>query len=80
MRLIAAGIGVGILPLERRRGILVYGRTQVRPLKPRLMRALSIVRRRERNPDPAIQVVLEAVRTLSKNKRTRPERGGEASP
>lgn len=78
--LVAAGIGVGILPLERKQGILVYGRTQVRPLKPRLMRALSVVRRRERNPDPAIQVVLEAVRALATDRSARGARDVDANP
>jgi DNA-binding transcriptional LysR family regulator len=63
--LVAAGTGVGILPLERKQGILVYGRTQVRPLKPVLTRELAIVRRREDAPEPALEIVLAALRTLS---------------
>jgi DNA-binding transcriptional LysR family regulator len=64
--LVAAGAGVGILPLERKRGILVYGRTQVRPLQPVLMRQLGIVRRREKALETALKLVYEAVLTLSK--------------
>ncbi|MGH8666010.1 MAG: LysR family transcriptional regulator [Burkholderiales bacterium] len=63
--LVAAGIGVGILPLERKQGILVYGKTQVRPLEPALMRELSIVRRREKYLEPALRMVLDALQTLS---------------
>ena len=63
--LVAAGIGVGILPLERKQGILVYGKTQVRPLEPALVRELSIVRRREKYLEPALQIVLDALQILS---------------
>jgi DNA-binding transcriptional LysR family regulator len=63
--LVAAGIGVGILPLERKQGILVYGKTQVRPLEPALMRSLSIVRRREKYLEPALRIVLDALQILS---------------
>jgi DNA-binding transcriptional LysR family regulator len=66
--LVAAGIGVGILPLERKQGILVYGKTQVRPLKPALMRELSIVRRREKQLEPALAIVLDALKSLSTRK------------
>jgi DNA-binding transcriptional LysR family regulator len=64
--LVAAGIGVGILPVERKQGILVYGSVQVRPLKPALMRGLGIVRRRGKPPEPALKIVYEALLTLSK--------------
>ena len=64
--LVAAGIGVGILPLERKKGILVYGRTQVRPLQPVLMRELAIVRRRDKPLETALKIVYEALLTLSK--------------
>lgn len=63
--LVAAGIGVSILPLERKQGMLVYGKTQVRPLKPMLLRELSIVRRREERIEPAHALVLEALRALA---------------
>ena len=65
--LVAAGIGTGILPLERRPAVAVYGKPQVRPLQPALMRELSIVYRRTEEPEPALRVVLEALRTLSGN-------------
>jgi len=64
--LVATGIGVGILPLERKKGILVYGRTQVRPLHPVLMRELAIVRRRDKPLETALKIVYEALLTLSK--------------
>ena len=64
--LIAAGVGVGVLPLERKQGILVYGRTQVRPLRPALMRQLGIVKRRGKLLEPALKLVHEALLTLSK--------------
>lgn len=64
--LVAAGVGVGVLPVERKHGILVYGRTQVRPLKPVLMRRLGIVRRREKHLDRALKIVHEALLMLSK--------------
>ena len=65
--LVAAGVGVGILPLERKQGILVYGRTQVRPLRPVLLRHLGIVRRREKPLETALKVVYEALLTLAKH-------------
>ncbi len=64
--LVAAGVGVGILPLEHKQGILVYGKTQVRPLKPILMRRLGIVRRREKPLEMGLKVVYDALLTLSK--------------
>jgi DNA-binding transcriptional LysR family regulator len=64
--LVAAGIGVGILPVERKRGILVYGRTQVRPLKPLLMRELGIVTRRGKPLETALKIVCDELLTLSK--------------
>ena len=64
--LVAAGVGVGILPVERKQGILVYGSTQVRPLKPVLMRALAIVKRREKSLGMALKIVYDALLTLSK--------------
>lgn len=63
--LVAAGVGVGILPVERKQGILVYGRTQVRPLKPRLIRRPGIVRRREKALERALKIVHDALLTLS---------------
>jgi DNA-binding transcriptional LysR family regulator len=64
--LVAAGIGVGILPVERKQGILVYGKTQVRPLTPVLMRRLGIVRRREKPLEAALKIVYDELLTLSK--------------
>ena len=64
--LVAAGIGVGILPVERKQGILVYGKTQVRPLKPVLVRRLAFVRRREKPLERALSIVYGALLTLSK--------------
>jgi DNA-binding transcriptional LysR family regulator len=64
--LVAAGVGAGILPLERKQGILVYGKTQVRPLKPVLMRRLGIVKRREKPLEAALKIVYDALLTLSK--------------
>jgi DNA-binding transcriptional LysR family regulator len=64
--LVAAGIGVGILPLEHKQGILVYGRTQVRPLQPALMRRLAIVKRREKTLETGLKIVYEALLTLAK--------------
>ena len=65
--LVAAGVGVGILPLERKRGILVYGKTQVRPLQPPLMRQLGIVRRREKQMELALKVVYDALLKLARH-------------
>lgn len=65
--LVAAGVGVGVLPLERKQGILVYGKTQVRPLKPGLMRRLGIVKRREKPLEMALKIVYDALLTLSKH-------------
>ena len=64
--LVAAGVGVGILPLERKQGILVYGRTQVRALKPALMRGLAIVMRRDKRIEAALRIVHQVLLTLSK--------------
>lgn len=64
--LIAAGVGVGILPLERKQGMLVYGRTQVRPLEPVLMRKLAIVMRRDKQVEAALKVVYRVLLGLSK--------------
>lgn len=64
--LVAAGVGVGVLPVERKQGILVYGKTQVRPLKPVLMRRLGIVRHREKPLERAMKIVYEALHMLSK--------------
>ena len=64
--LIAAGVGVGILPMERKQGMLVYGRTQVRPLKPQLVRALAIVMRRDKRVETALKIVRAVVLTLAK--------------
>jgi DNA-binding transcriptional LysR family regulator len=65
--LVAAGVGVGVLPLERKQGILVYGKTLVRPLKPGLMRRLGIVKRREKPLEMALKIVYDALLTLSKH-------------
>ncbi|HKA42204.1 MAG TPA: LysR family transcriptional regulator [Burkholderiales bacterium] len=65
--LVAADVGVSILPLERKQGILVYGRTQVRPLKPVLMRQLGIVRRKEKPLEMGLKLVYDEVLTLSKS-------------
>ncbi|MGH8622725.1 MAG: LysR family transcriptional regulator [Burkholderiales bacterium] len=80
--LVAAGVGVGILPLERKRGILVYGKTQVRPLQPALMRQLGIVRRRDKPLEQALKIVHEALLTLSKRRSplTRLSTGRAAAP
>ena len=78
--LVAAGIGVGVLPLERKQGILVYGRTQVRPLRPVLVRELAIVRRREDSQEPALQFVLAALRALSTRTPSRTVGSSSAAP
>jgi DNA-binding transcriptional LysR family regulator len=65
--LVAAGVGVGVLPLERRQGILVYGRTQVRPLRPVLMRHLGIVRRKAKPLETGLKIVHEGLLTLAKH-------------
>lgn len=70
--LVAAGVGVGILPLERKQGILVYGKTQVRPLRPALMRQLGIVRRREKPLETGLKIVYDALLTLAKRRATLP--------
>lgn len=66
--LVAAGVGVGILPLERKQGILVYGRTLVRPLQPVLMRELAIVRRRDKPLETALKITHEALLTLGRRR------------
>jgi DNA-binding transcriptional LysR family regulator len=63
--LVAAGVGVAILPVERKQGLLPYGRVQVRPLKPPLIRHLGLVRRRDKALEPPLQIVHEALLTLS---------------
>lgn len=65
--LVAAGIGAGILPVERNLGTLVYGRTTVRPLRPALMRRLGIVRRRDKALERALKIVHSALLTLAKS-------------
>src|SRR5262245_48276500 len=70
--LVAAGVGVGILPLERKQGILVYGRTQVRPLQPALMRQLGIVRHREKPLETGLKIAYEALLTLAKRREVPP--------
>ena len=67
--LVAAGIGVAILPLERKQGALAYGRVQVRPLKPVLMRELGLVRRRDKQLERALAIVHEALLTLANRTR-----------
>jgi len=64
--LVAAGVGLSILPLERKQGMLVYGRTLVRPLEPVLMRRLGLVRRREKPLETALKIVYDALLTLSR--------------
>lgn len=63
--LVAAGVGVAILPVERKQGLLPYGRVEVRPLKPRLVRHLGLVRRRDKALERPLQIVHEALLTLS---------------
>lgn len=63
--LVAAGIGIGILPLERKQGPLPYGKVQVRPLDPPLMRELGIVTRRDKSMEKPLRIVREALMTLS---------------
>ena len=70
--LVAAGVGVGILPLERKQGILVYGKTQVRSLHPPLMRQLGIVRRRDKQLEAGLKIVYGALLTLAKRRKTPP--------
>ena len=64
--LVAAGIGAGILPVERSQGTLVYGSTEVRALKPALTRRLGIVRRRDKPLETALKVVHTALLALEK--------------
>ena len=64
--LVATGIGASILPVERKGGTLVYGSTQVRPLKPRLMRELAIVRRRDKPLETALKIAHSALLALAK--------------
>jgi DNA-binding transcriptional LysR family regulator len=63
--LVAAGVGVGILPVERKPGLLPYGRVQVRPLKPRLVRHLGLVRRRDKALERPLEIVHAALLALS---------------
>src|SRR5215510_5790126 len=63
--LVAAGIGASILPVERKQGTLVYGSTQVRPVKPQLMRQLAIVMRRDKPLETALRIVHAALLTLA---------------
>jgi len=63
--LVAAGIGVGILPLERQEGLLPYGQIQIRPLRPALVRELGLVRRRDKAAEKPLQIVHDALMTLS---------------
>jgi DNA-binding transcriptional LysR family regulator len=63
--LVAAGVGVGILPLERKKSVLPFKKTQVRPLKPALMRGLGVVRRRDKPLEPALAIVREALQSLA---------------
>ena len=65
--LVAAGIGAGILPVERNLGTLVYGSTAVRPLRPALVRRLGIVRRRDKALERALKIVHSALLTLAKS-------------
>jgi DNA-binding transcriptional LysR family regulator len=63
--LVAAGVGVGVLPAERKQGLLPYRRVQVRPLKPTLLRELGLVRRRDKPAEKPLQILYEALLTLS---------------
>lgn len=72
--LVASGVGVGILPLERNQGLLVYGSTQVRPLRPALMRKLAIVRRQDKPADTAFKLMYEALLTLATRRKASPSR------
>jgi DNA-binding transcriptional LysR family regulator len=63
--LVAAGVGVGILPLERKQGPLPHGEVQVRPLNPPLVRELGLVRRRDKSLEKPLRIVHEALITLS---------------
>jgi DNA-binding transcriptional LysR family regulator len=65
--LVAAGVGAGILPVERNLGTLVYGSTEVRPLSPVLKRRLGIVRRRDKPLETALKIVHGALLTLAKH-------------
>jgi DNA-binding transcriptional LysR family regulator len=63
--LVAAGIGVAILPVERKQTPLTYGSIQVRPLKPGLMRELGLVTHRGKPLERALKIVHEALLSLA---------------
>ncbi|MGH8616469.1 MAG: LysR family transcriptional regulator [Burkholderiales bacterium] len=63
--LVAAGLGVAILPMERADDPLTHGRVNLHPLRPRLTRQLGLVRRRDKPMEAPFSTVWEALRELS---------------
>ena len=63
--LVAAGAGVSILPVEREDDPLLSGKAVLRPLRPRLMRRLGLVMRRDTARDEAFTILRDALLTLS---------------
>ena len=63
--LVAAGLGVAILPVERKQTRLAYGEVQLRPLKPALTRELGLVRRRDKALDLPLNIAYEALLALA---------------
>ena len=66
--LVAAGVGVAILPDEREDDPLLRGRAQVRPLSPALHRRLGVALRRDKPIEGGLKVFLEGIRSLAKGR------------
>jgi DNA-binding transcriptional LysR family regulator len=64
--LVAAGLGVSILPPEVADGAVIAGGVGTRPLRPRLIRSMALVQRRDKPDEPALRVVRQALMRAAK--------------
>lgn len=62
---VAAGLGLSIVPVEAVTGAGAHPGLAIRPLAPDLQRSLALVRRRDKPIDPALLAVSEALRGLA---------------
>jgi DNA-binding transcriptional LysR family regulator len=63
--LVAAGLGVAILPMERADDPLTHGRVNLHPLRPKLTRQLGLVRRRDKPMEAPFKTVWDALLGLA---------------
>jgi DNA-binding transcriptional LysR family regulator len=59
--LVATGLGMSILSPEVAEGTVAAGGVVTRPLRPRLIRSMALVQRRDKPDDAALRVVRKAL-------------------